>query len=395
MVAERLLAAGLEVTVHDRMRTPARKFLVAGRGGLNLTHDEPLGSLLDRYGPARDRLERAIRAFGPDDLRAWAHDLGQATFVGTSRRVLPDRLLAAPLLAAWIERLTAAGATFRFRHRWTGWDGDATTFETEDGGRIVVRSDATVLALGGGSRPRTRSGRSWAGAAPTAGVVVRPLRPANCGVLVDWSDVFRDRFDGTPVKNVVVRHGRHAARGEALVTSEGLEGGAVYALSAGIRDALDRGEPVELVLDLRPDVPVDELAARIARRRPKETTTTTLRRTAGLAPVAVGLLREATGNRLPDDPAALAALAGAAPVRVVGLAPLEDAISTAGGIALDEVNEAFMLRRRPGVFVAGEMLDWEAPTGGYLLQATFSTAVAAAEGVVAGASGSGRPGPSH
>jgi uncharacterized flavoprotein (TIGR03862 family) len=383
MAAERLLAAGLDVTVYDRMRTPGRKLLVAGRGGLNLTHDEPIDDLLDRYGSARARLEPSIRAFDPDDLRAWARDLGQDTFIGTSRRVFPDRLLAAPLLAAWTERLTAAGADLRFLHRWTGWDGAAATFTTADGDHVVDTSDATVLAMGGASWPRTGSDGSWVGPVADAGVAVAPLRPANCGVLVDWSAVFRDRFDGDPVKNVGVTHDGRSARGEALVTTGGLEGGVVYALSAGIRDAVEATGSTEVVLDLRPDLTVDGLTERISRRRPKESTSTTLRRAGGLAAVAVGLMREATGNRLPDDPAALATLAKGAMVTVVGVAPLDDAISTAGGIALDEVDGSYMLRRRPGVFVAGEMLDWEAPTGGYLLQATFSTAVAAADGAVA------------
>ena len=382
MAAERLLAAGLSVTVYDRMRTPGRKFLIAGRGGLNLTHDEPLDALLDRYGPARARLEPAVRAFDPDQLRAWAHGLGQDTFVGTSRRVFPDRLLAAPLLTAWIERLVAAGATFRYLHTWTGWDGSHACFTTADGQVVVDPSDATVLALGGASWPRTGSDGSWVPPIIAAGVAVTPLRPANCGVLVDWSTVFRERFEGQPVKNVSVSHGHASVRGEALVTSTGLEGGAIYASSAAVREALDGHGTTTVELDLRPDLGSDELARRFAGRSARESTSTTLRRAGGLSAVAVGLMREASDNQLPATPEALARLAKHAPLTVVGLAPIEDAISTAGGIALDQIDDGFMLRGRPGVFVAGEMLDWEAPTGGYLLQAAFATGVAAADGVV-------------
>ncbi len=383
MAAERLLAAGHRVTVVERMRTPARKFLVAGRGGLNLTHDGAVDDLLDRYGPARDRLSGAVRAFGPDDLRAWAAELGQGTFVGTSRRVLPDRLLAAPLLAAWTDRLASAGVDLRTRLTWTGWSGDRPTFADAEGATVELAADATVLALGGASWPRTGSDGSWVGPLRSAGVRVEPLRASNCGVLIGWSDTFRERFDGAPVKNVRLRVGGRSARGEALVTATGLEGGAVYALSSDLRDALDGGGSVVLEADLRPDLDAAALAGRIGRRRPKDSTSTALRRVGGLTAVAVGLMREATGNVLPEGADELAALAKAAPLPVRGTSPIEEAISTAGGISLDEVDGSYMLRRRPGVFVAGEMLDWDAPTGGYLLQAVFSTAVAAAEGAIA------------
>ena len=383
MVAERLLHRDLSVTVYDRMRTPGRKFLVAGRGGLNLTHREPIDELLNRYGPARAALEASIRSFGPDEVRAWAHGLGQATFVGTSRRVFPERMLAAPMLLAWMDRLTALGAAFRFGHRWNGWDDDGrAVFNDPAGATVPDRSAATVLAVGGASWPRTGSDGSWVGPVERAGIQVTPLRPSNCGVLIDWTATFRERFNGAPVKNVEVRHGAVRHRGEMLVTSAGLEGGAVYAVSALVRAALDAYGSTTLEVDLRPDLSRDELARRLAGRRSKESTATALRRAGGLSHVAIGLLREATSNRLPRDPVILADLVRATPLRVTGSQGLESAISTAGGISFDEVDERFMLRRRPGVFVAGEMLDWEAPTGGYLLQATFSTAVAAADGVI-------------
>ena len=363
MAAEVLARAGATVTVDERMPSAGRKLLLAGRGGLNLTHSESLDAFLDRYGSARPRLEAAIRAFGPDDLRAWAADLGQETFVGSSGRVFPEAFRATPLLRAWLRRLDELGVELRLRTPWTGFD--------------AVEADATVLALGGASWPRTGSDGGWVPILRAAGVEVRDLRPANCGFRVDWTASFAERFAGTPLKNVVL----DGVRGDAMVTATGIEGGAVYALAARLRDAIDARGTTTLHVDLAPDRTADDLASRLG-RRPRDSMSSMLRR-GGIAAVGGGLAREATGNRLPDDPADLARLLKAVPIRLVGVQPIERAISSAGGIALDEVDESFMLRRRPGVFVAGEMLDWEAPTGGYLLQATFSTAVAAATGALA------------
>ncbi|MCU1373605.1 MAG: hypothetical protein JWO68_891 [Actinomycetia bacterium] len=365
MAAEVLATAGVDVTVFERMPSVGRKLLLAGRGGLNLTHSEGLEAFLDRYGPARPRLEAAIRAFGPDDLRAWAAGLGEETFVGSSGRVFPTSFRATPLLRAWLRRLDQLGVDIRVRTEWRGED----------------EADATVLALGGGSWPRVGSDGAWVATLADAGIDVRPLRPANCGFTTRWSDAFRTRFAGTPLKNVRLSGGGGSARGDAMVTDAGIEGGAVYALAAGLRDAIDAGGPTELLVDLHPDRTVDELAERLANRRPKDSRSSALRR-AGVSPVGIGLAREATGNQPPDGAGALAALLKAVPVALVGVQPLARAISSAGGIALDEVDDTFMLRHRPGTFVAGEMLDWEAPTGGYLLQATFSTAVAAARGAI-------------
>ncbi|MCU1483759.1 MAG: NAD(FAD)-utilizing dehydrogenase [Actinomycetia bacterium] len=363
MAAEVLATARVAVTVLERMPSVGRKLLLAGRGGLNLTHTEGLEAFLDRYGPARPRLEAAIRAFDPDDLRAWAAGLGQETFVGSSGRVFPEAFRATPLLRAWLGRLDHLGVEVRTRTAWTGWGDDA---------------DVTVLALGGASWPRVGSDGAWVGL--MGEIEVAPLRPANCGFVVAWTGTFRDRFAGTPLKNVELSGGGGSARGDAVVTRGGIEGGAVYALAAGLRDEIAAEGHAVLAVDLRPDATVDVLAARLE-GRPKESTANVLRR-AGIDAVGAGLAREATGNELPDDPAALAALLKAVPVRLVRAYPLARAISTAGGIAFDEVDDDFMLRRRPGTFVAGEMLDWEAPTGGYLLQATFSTAVAAAHGAL-------------
>jgi uncharacterized flavoprotein (TIGR03862 family) len=376
MAAEVLATAGAAVTVLERMRSPGRKFQLAGRGGLNLTHTEPFDQFLDRYGEARAALEPAIRAFGPQPLRDWSGGLGQRAVVGTSGRVFPEAFRATPLLRAWLARLADLGVEIRTGHTWTGWDDE-----------VVRAADATVLALGGASWPRTGSDGSWTALLVTAGVAVTPLRPANSGFTVRWSDHFRDRFGGTPLKNVALSTaGADAAvRGEAMVTARGIEGGAVYALGPALRKRLEGRGSAALHVDLRPDLTLDELTRRLTQHRhPKDSRATMLRRAAGLTPVAAGLLREVQGPPKPDErPPAIARSIKDVVVTVTGTAPIDRAISTAGGIALDEVDERFMLRRVPGTFVAGEMLDWEAPTGGYLLQATFSTAVAAAHGALA------------
>jgi len=381
MAAEVLAGSGVEVTVYERMPSVGRKLQLAGRGGLNLTHGEAPDALLDRYGAARPRLAPAIEAFGQDDLRSWCAGLGQETFVGTSGRVFPTALRATGLLRAWLGRLEGSGVRFALRATWLGWDdgGDLRFRLAGCGDERSVAVDATVLALGGASWPRVGSDGAWVPVVRAAGVEVNPLRPANCGFVAAWSEVFRNRFAGTPLKNVALSAAGLTVRGEAVITDAGIEGGAVYALSAPLRDALDRGGEVTLAVDLQPDLDAERLAARLARARTSDTLSTVLRR-AGLPPVAGGLLREATGNRPPTDPAALVELLKAMPLRLLAAQPLARAISTAGGIALPEVDDSFMLRARPGTFVAGEMLDWEAPTGGYLLQAAFSTGVAAAQG---------------
>jgi hypothetical protein len=380
MAAEVLAEAGAQVTVFERMPTVGRKLQVAGRGGLNLTHNESLDAFLDRYGSARTWIAPAIERFDPRALRAWSRDLGEATFVGTSGRVFPEGLRATALLRAWLGRLAALGVEVRTRHTWLGWDAEgALRFRGPDATTITVAADATVLALGGASWPRTGSDGSWVGPLEAIGVPVTPLRPANCGFVVGWSDVFRDRFAGEPLKDVVLTHRRVEARGDIVITRDGIEGGPVYALSSRLRTALERSEPADVQIDLLPNATDDEVRARLARRRPKDSMATGLRR-AGLAPVAIGLLREVTGNRLPAD---LASLVRRVPIELTVTRPIERAISTAGGVALDAVDERSMLRARPGTFVAGEMLDWEAPTGGYLLQGAFSTGVAAATGVLA------------
>ncbi|HEY8616865.1 TIGR03862 family flavoprotein [Phenylobacterium sp.] len=376
MAAEVLAGAGLAVTVFDRMPSLARKFLMAGRGGLNLTHSEDLESFLGRYdGAAVDRLRPIIAAFPPAALVAWAEGLGQPTFVGSSGRVFPKSLKASPLLRAWLQRLASLGVEVRLRHEWRGWDTDgALRLETPEGG-TAVRADAVVLALGGASWPRLGSDGAWAAWIED----VAPFRPANVGADIAWSAVFRDRFEGQPLKNVALRVGGHASRGDAVVTRYGLEGGAVYAISAALRDAA----PATLQIDLRPDQTIQRLTDRLARPRKGESLANHLRKALSLSPVEVNLLREAAGKDLPAEPGPLARLIKACPLPVTGVEGLARAISSAGGLRLEAVDERLMLKARPGVFAAGEMLDWEAPTGGYLLQASFATGVAAAEGVKA------------
>jgi uncharacterized flavoprotein (TIGR03862 family) len=384
MAAERCAAGGARVLVVDHMASVGRKLLLAGRSGLNLTHAEPIEAFLSRYGPARPRLEAAIRTFGPDELRHWCDGLGEATFVGSSGRVFPASFRATPLLRAWLARLGELGVEFLVRHRWLGWSGDDLVFAGPDGATATLHPRATVLALGGASWPRVGSDGTWTTVFRDEGIAVVPFRPANCGFHIPWTEQFAERFAGAPLKNIRLSvAGTTApaatARGEAVVTSTGVEGGAVYSVAAALRDRFDESGEAVLLVDLHPDLDADAVAARLARRRPKESASTALRRVLALDPVAVGLLREATGNQLPHDQGELAALVKAVPLRVSGVAGIERAISSAGGVSFDEVDASFMLRRRPGVFVVGEMLDWEAPTGGYLLQATFSTAVAAGD----------------
>ena len=386
MAAEVLAQGGARVIVYDAMPSAGRKFLMAGRGGLNLTHSEKLPQFLARYREAAPRLAAAIEALPPDRLREWSEALGQPTFVGSSGRVFPKAFKASPLLRGWLRRLDAAGAQFFFRHRWTGWDEcGRLLFRTPDGEHAVDTS-ATVLALGGASWPRLGSGGAWVEMLAAKGVAISPLRPANSGFTVAWSDVFRNRFEGQPLKGVALMFGPHVVRGEAIITRIGIEGGGIYALSAELREAIGSAGHVILHVALRPDLGPDELSARLAAPRGKQSLSNFLRKAAQLSPVGIGLLQEAamvSGKSLSSLSAAnLAELINAVPLRLDGTAPIARAISTAGGISFDELDADFMIRRLPGVFAAGEMLDWEAPTGGYLLQASFATGAAAGRGAL-------------
>jgi uncharacterized flavoprotein (TIGR03862 family) len=380
--AEIIAQAGHRVTVYERMPSPARKFLMAGRGGLNLTHGETLDRFLPRYGSKGDEIRKAVSAFPPERLIDWVHGLGVETFKGTSGRIFPKEMKASPLLRAWLRRLAALGVTIKLRHRWTGFaSGPKLAFATPQG-TIEVEPDASLFALGGASWPKLGSDGGWVEPFRHDGIAVTPLEPANCGVLVKWSDVFKARFEGVAVKRIKVAISDASARGEAIVTATGLEGGAIYALIPQIRAALEAGNDASLLVDLKPDLDQNALALRLNGRKPSETVTNYIRKATHLDPVAVSLLREASST-LPADPGALAARIKALPLQVVGLTTLDRAISTAGGVAWSALDDNFMLARHPGVFVAGEMLDWEAPTGGYLLQGTFATAATAANGLLA------------
>ncbi|MEH0073538.1 TIGR03862 family flavoprotein [Pannonibacter sp. Pt2] len=383
VAADKLSAAGSKVTVLDRMASPARKFLLAGRGGLNLTHSEDIGIFLERYGSRRPFLEPLIHRFDPQTLRRFAENLGQETFVGSSGRVFPKAMKASPLLRAWLARLETQGVTFRLRQTWEGQDDEGRNlFRAQDGSLEVLPARATLLALGGGSWPRLGSRGDWLSVVEGWGVDVAPLRPSNCGFLCGWSPFFAERFAGQPLKRIELAHQDVRQRGEAMISRTGIEGGAVYALSAHLRETIVSEGQAVLSIDLRPDMDVATLTSRLSRPRAKQSLSTFLRKAAGLLPVEVALLRE---SMTPQDssPEALAAAIKQVKLKLTDTSGMERAISTAGGIRLDALDDGLMLRQRPGVFAAGEMLDWEAPTGGYLLQACFATGMAAAEGILA------------
>ncbi|BCW88416.1 3-dehydro-bile acid delta(4,6)-reductase [Alphaproteobacteria bacterium SO-S41] len=391
MAAEVLSAAGLAVTVYERMPSVARKLLIAGRGGLNLTHSEPFEDFIKRYGPEAAWLRPMLEAYPPAALVAWAEGLGEAMFTGTSGRVFPKAMKASPLLRAWLARLAAQGVTIRTRTEWLGWEaGGALRFQGV-AGEETVRPDVTVLALGGASWPKLGSDGAWVPVLEGTGVAVMPLTPANMGITIAWSETFRERFAGEPLKNVTASVssgiGPHVAairaRGEAVVTAYGLEGGIIYVLSRMLGRTLERGGAPVMTIDLRPELVVGTLTDRITLAAPGQSTTNMLRKAAKLSPLAVNLMREGIGRELPREPAALAKAIKNVPLQVAGVQGLDRAISSAGGVTRGAVDEALMLKARPGVFVAGEMLDWAAPTGGYLLQASFATGVTAAKGALA------------
>jgi uncharacterized flavoprotein (TIGR03862 family) len=372
MAAQTMAEAGLQVTLFERMPSVGRKLLMAGRGGLNLTHSETLERFVARYGAAAPWMEKLLAQFPPQALIEWCEGLGQPTFVGSSGRVFPKTMKASPLLRAWLRRLDELGVRIVTRAQWIGWSKDGA-LRFADGSSF--KADATVLALGGASWPRLGSDGSWTGLLPD--VAIAPLRPANCGFTVEWSPVFRRRFAGTPLKNIALRFAGETVSGEAMITEAGIEGGAIYALSSRLREAIAREHGATLHIDLRPDTSAASLAERLDGPRGSLSLSTFLRKRAGLSPLAVGLVQEALHGGADD---ALSHLVKALPLRLLAPFPIARAISTAGGIKLDELDEHLMLRARPGVFVAGEMLDWEAPTGGYLLQACLASGVAAGRG---------------
>jgi uncharacterized flavoprotein (TIGR03862 family) len=408
MAAEAASDAGRTVEVYDAMPSAARKFLLAGKGGLNLTHSEALEVFLSRYGARRAQLEPIVRRFDPTALRDWAHRLGVPTFVGSSGRVFPAQMKAAPLLRHWLHRLRAAGVRFHMRQRWVGWgaggaDAPAALPQPASvpvlhmqgpAGERFVSARAVVLALGGASWARLGSDGAWVPLLEARGVPVARLRPANCGFDAGtpqrrgWSEHFRTRFAGHPLKSVVASVdvpgvALPARQGECVVTDTGIEGSLVYAFSAALRDAIDANGCATLQLDLAPARSHAHLAAELARPRGTRSLANHLRVRAGIDGVKAGLLRELLAPEDFGDPGRLAAAIKSLPLRLVATRPIDEAISTAGGVPFEALDENLMLRALPGVFCAGEMLDWEAPTGGYLLSACFATGRAAGHAAAA------------
>jgi uncharacterized flavoprotein (TIGR03862 family) len=385
MAAEALLHAGVRVDLFDAMPSVCRKFLLAGKGGLNITHSEPPARFLSRYGARAAQLRPLLEAFGPDALLEWVHALGVATFVGTSDRVFPAQMKAAPLLRAWLHRLREGGVRFHMRQRWRGWDAAGGLRFITPLGERAVRADTVVLALGGGSWARLGSDGAWAPLLRERGVAVAELRPANCGFEVGWSEHFRARFAGHPVKSIAAGldesdGATHRQQGELVVTGHGVEGGLIYALSAQLRDAIAATGEAVIRLDLAPGRQLEHLTDELSRPRGGRSLANQLRARAGIEGVKAGLLREVLSAETLADPARLAKAIKGLPLRLVAPRPLDEAISSAGGVAFEALDARLMLRSLPGVFCAGEMLDWEAPTGGYLLTACFASGRAAGLG---------------
>ncbi len=384
MAAEVLNNAGVQVDVYDAMPSLSRKFLLAGKGGLNLTHTDPPARFLSRYGARAGSIEPLLRAFGAEQLREWVHGLGVETFVGTSGRVFPIEMKAAPLLRAWLSRLRAAGVRIHVRHRWIGWDANGALRFTMPNGDASVVADAVVLAMGGGSWPRLGSDGAWVPLLRQRRVDVAPLQPANCGFDVAWSEHFRTRFDGVPVKSVaamVLQPGGSGLRerGEFVITATGIEGGLIYAFSRELRDAITANGEATLALDLAPDRDLQKLTEALARPRGSRSMANHLRSGAGIEGVKAGLLREFASDAF-ADPRSLASAIKQLELKVALPRPIDEAISSAGGVLFESLDDRLMCRSLPGIFCAGEMLDWEAPTGGYLLTACFASGRAAGLG---------------
>ncbi|MBV6324247.1 TIGR03862 family flavoprotein [Duganella violaceipulchra] len=386
MAAQTLAQGGAQVDVYDAMPSVGRKFLLAGRGGMNITHAEPYADFVTRYGNGAAPLRAMLDAFGPQDVRDWVHGLGVDTFVGTSGRVFPTDMKAAPLLRAWLHRLRESGVQFHMRHRWLGWRDDALLLNTPDG-ELLVRADAVVLALGGGSWARLGSDGAWMPLLAERGVGVAPLAPANCGFDVDWSEHFSSRHAGEPLTTVAIistgADGKEFRKqGQFVVTQGGVEGSLIYALSAALRDQIAADGSATIYLDLLPDLTAQRVADEVARPRGARSMASHLQSRLGIKGVKAGLLRECLNKEQFADEDQLAQAIKRLPVRLLRARPIDEAISSAGGVRWGAL-EGTMLKSAPGVFVAGEMVDWEAPTGGYLLTACLAGGQAAGRDVLA------------
>ncbi len=383
MAAEAALGSGAHVHLFDAMPSLGRKFLMAGKSGLNLTHSENFEAFIARFGIAAPRLKPALDAFTPGDMRRWASSLGIETFVGSSGRVFPKDFKAAPLLRNWLRRLRMGGLVTHVRHRWQGWAEDGALLFATPEGPVSFEAGATILALGGASWPSLGSDAAWRAWLAAKDVKIVPFRPANCGFDVAWTEHFRARFAGAPVKPVTLAFAGARHRGEFVISEAGIEGSGVYALSAMLREAIEADGAATLTLDLAPDRTRERLARDLARPRGRGSLASHLRKVARIEGVKAGLLRECLAADIFADPDRLAAAIKALPLKLERPRPIAEAISSAGGVALDEIDARFMLRKLPGVFCAGEMLDWEAPTGGYLISASMATGRAAGLGAAA------------
>ena len=382
MAAEVLLQSGVQVSLYEAKPSPGRKFLVAGKGGLNLTHSEPREDFLSRYGVRRPQIEPLLDAFGPNELRQWARALGVETYIGSSGRVFPKEMNAAPLLNAWLEKLQTSGLQIYTRHKWVGWGKDhALLFETPAGEKNV-KADAVILALGGGSRPELGSDGRWIPLLAAYNVEIAPLKPANCGFDVHWTSYFQDKYEGKPVKSVAITFKGQRKLGEFIITEKGVEGSLIYAISAQLRDEIELAGRAIIELDLTPDWTQGEVAKKLSRPRGSHSISKHLKRTLNITGVKSGLLWEFVNRKDFSDPELLACAIKSLPIPLIAPRPLEEAISSAGGVTFESLDEHLMLRALPGVFCAGEMLDWEAPTGGYLLTACFASGYTAGLGVL-------------
>lgn len=382
MAAEVVSAGGVKVDLYDSMSSLGRKFLMAGKGGLNITHSESFEQFVSRYGERRAEIEPLLKTFGPNELRAWVHGFGIETFVGTSGRVFPAGMKASPLLRAWLKRLTDSGVTFHLRHKWKGWLPAKSLQFATPAGENVIKPDAAILALGGGSWSRLGSDGAWVPWLKQAGVRVEGLKPSNCGFDVNWSPHFRERFDGHPVKSVVLLFDSFRQQGEFIVTKEGVEGSLIYAASARLRDEISAKGKAILLLDMAPDRSQEWLIEKLSKPRGARTMASHLEKAVGIKGVKAGLLREFVAKEDFTNVERLAAFIKALPVPLSAPRPLDEAISSAGGVMFAELDEHLMIRSMPGVFCAGEMLDWEAPTGGYLITACIASGYTAGLGIL-------------
>jgi uncharacterized flavoprotein (TIGR03862 family) len=387
MAAEVLVQGGAQVDLYEAMPSMGRKFLIAGKGGLNISHSEPFEQFLTRYGARRPQLEPYLSAFGPNELCAWLHELGFETFMGTSGKVFPRVMKAGPILHSWLKRLREMGVTFHTRHRWLGWDKNGKVIFNTPEGKKILQAKAVVLGLGGASWARLGSDGAWVDLLKERGIPITPLKPANCGFDVGWSEHFRTHFAGQPLKAIKLTFGDSQEqvfqqRGEFVITEHGVEGSLIYACAALLRDEIETQGQATVYVDLNPDRSHQELTKRLSRPRGSRSNSEHLRKAIGIQGVKAGLLWEFLPKNVFSDPAALTVAIKALPISLVSPRPLDEAISTAGGVAFEALNQNLMIQSLPGVFCAGEMLDWEAPTGGYLLTVCFSTGRAAGLGVL-------------